>query len=135
MNSHLAAIKTRLAPLGYLTHLYSAPTVTAQYLVISGPAWDTDPEPGNTASDSFATGLLITAVTGTPEGVPIMLSRVRNQLSPGPAATHLEVPGRSAWISWTRSEFVQIDRDELIEGTNLHPAFGVDTYTLTSEPA
>ena len=36
---------------------------------------------------------------------------------------------------WERSEFVDVDPTVTIAATNKHPALGVDTYRLTSEPA
>lgn len=136
MNAHLTALKSRLARLGYLTHLYSAPTVTEQYLILSAPPWGDDLERAvSGAATSFTVEIRVKAVTGTTDGVVIMLDRVRAELSPEGVATRLTVAGRSAWIGYARSEFVDVDSDERIEGTNLHPAFGVDSYTLTSEPA
>lgn len=136
MNGHLEAIRARLAGLGYLTHLYVAPKVSEQYLILSGPGWGSDPERAiDMAAAAFEVELRVKAVTGTPDGVAIMLDRVRAELSPDGVATRLTVAGRSAWIGYARSEFIDVDRDALIEGTSLHPAFGVDSYTLTSEPA
>jgi len=136
MNQHLAALKARLAGLNYVTHLYAAPSVTDQYLILSGPGWGNDPEgPVAGATGTFEVEIRVKAVTANSDGVAIMLQRIRDELSPDSVPTRLVVAGRSAWIGWARSEFIDVDRDALIEGTNLHPAYGVDSYTLTSEPA
>lgn len=135
MINHLAALRTALAPLGYTTHLIWAAEVTSQYLVLTGPAWGNDDElPVCGLSDAFQTDVRITAVTGTPEGVGTMLTRVRALLSPARAWTRVPLADRDVWTRFERSEFITVDQDTTITGTGRHPAVGVNTYRLTSEP-
>lgn len=135
MISHLKAIQAHLASLSYLTHLIAAPEISGQYLVLGGRTWAT---PGDVPlcgrSQSLETDWRVTAVAGTPEGVGIMLDRVRGLLSPAVDWTQVPMSGRSVWVRFERSEFLAVDRDSTIVGTNRHPAYGVDTYQLMSEP-
>lgn len=123
-----------LDPSGYTTYIGRATgAVPAQYIVLEPPGWG-DPEevPAGGLTDDLYADIRIKAVAASIDGVLIMLSRVRQRLSPARQATAVNVVGRSAWIQYVRSEFVGVDRDITI-GTNQHPGFGVDTYHLTSE--
>lgn len=135
MITHLTAVKDHLASLSYLTHLVWAPTVTSQYLVLNGAGWN-QPEdlPLCGLSEVLDTDLRVTAVAGTPEGADIMLRRVRAILSPLMAITRVPLAGRDLRVRFERSEFLTVDQDQVITGTNRHPALGVDTYHLTSQP-
>lgn len=75
----------------------------------------------------------VRAVAGTPEGVEVLLRNARVALGNG-RRRDLTVSGRDASIRWERGEFIGLDPDATIPGTNRHPAVGVDTYTLTSHP-
>lgn len=136
MIEHLQAISARLASLGYATYLVYAPEVQPQYLVLSGPSWATPDElPLSTTSDDLTTDIRVKAVTGTPEGVGVMLTRIRELLSPRLAETSVPMAGRDFRLRFERSEFLEVDTDLTITGTNRHPAVGVDTYRLVSQPA
>ena len=136
MIAHLAAVKTHLGPLGYTAHLVWAPEVTGQYLVLGGRAWERPREsPLSGLTDDLDTDLRITAVTGTPEGASIMLARVRALLSPQLDETRVPMAGRDVRVRFERSEFLTVDQDQVITGTSRHPAVGVDTYRLTSQPS
>lgn len=133
---HLKAVEQALAGLQYTTSRIWADSPPAQYLVLSGRAWDSAGEAALTeVTDTVDTDLRIKAVTGTPDGVGIMLARVRGVLSPNQAASKIAMAGRSVWVQFVRSEFIDVDTDTTITGTNRHPAYGVDTYRLLSEPA
>ena len=132
MRAHLAAMQARLAPLDLPIDRWAPePHRVPPFLSLEAPSWDSDPDaPACDTSDAFWTSIRVRAVAGTPDGVAIILANVRRTL-PGV----LSVEGRAASITWTRSEFIEIDPDAIIPGTNRHPAYGVDTYTLTSQPA
>lgn len=136
MNAHLGAIRDDLSGLSYTTWLYWAPIVSGQYLVLTGKAWDRPEEiPVCGLSDTLDTEFRVKAVAGTPDGVVIMLSRIRGVLSPGLGEHRVLLVGRIVSTRFVRSEFVDVDQDTVIAGTNRHPAVGVDTYRLISEPA
>lgn len=135
MRAHLDAISTKLAPLGYVTHLFAAPEVTSQYLVLSSAAWGDALEDGLCAtSGDLDTEVRVHAVAGTPAGVEVMLRRVRGVLSPARDWTAVTVAGRSAQVRFERSEFITVDIDVTITNTDRHPGVGVDSYRLVSEP-
>ena len=131
MADHLRAIRTKMA-VAYPVDLFAAdPDRTGQWAVLEAPDWAVDPEaPIGGDLGAFATPIRLRAVTGTPEGVAIMLDAARQAL-PGPVT----VAGRVAHLTWDRSEFIDLDTDTVIPSTNRHPAYGVDTYTLHSQAA
>ena len=86
------------------------------------------------ATDALDTDVRIKAVTGTPDGVAIMLNRIRVRMSPQLLPRLVPMTGRAVWLQFVRSEFIDVDQDVIITGTNRHPAVGVDTYRLVSEP-
>ena len=138
MLAHLKAIRDRLVALNpaYRGYIVSADSNTAPpYFIVSAPGWDAG-EDVSIDSDSrgLDTDVRVMAVAGTTDGVFIMLDAARAALSPLLAPKPLAVTGRKAETQWTRSEFVDID-DSITLTTGKHPAFGVDTYHLSSEPA
>lgn len=135
MIAHLGAVRDSLAGLLYSTHLVDAPTVTAQYVVLSGPGWGKPDEmPVCGASQSMETDFRVTAVTGTAEGVGIMLQRHRDLLSPSLGEVRIPMQGRLVTVRFVRPEVIAVDRDNTVVNTNRHPCYGVETYHLTSEP-
>lgn len=136
MKTHLDAVKVALSPLGYTTHLWAAPVVSGQYLILSSRSWESGREASICGTDrSLDTEVRVTAVAGTPEGVEVMLRRVRGLLGPDDDWAHLDVPGRSAQTHFARGEFIGVDDSVKISGTDRHPGVGVDSYRLVSEPA
>lgn len=136
MKAHLDAVSAALAPLAYTTHLFAAPVVSSQYLILSSPSWGGPIEaPVASTSGSFDVDVRVKAVAGTPEGVAIMLGRVRSLLGPDNGWVRMAVSGRVAHVRFVRSEFIDVDRDVTITNTDRHPGVGVDTYRLISEPA
>ena len=135
MNEHWAAVEQLLAPLGYSVYRVFADQVSDQYVVLSSKAWDDAEEPAINTDASFATDLRLKAVAGTVNGVDIMLARIRGLLWPARQPAVLSVPGRDATVRYLRSEFIDVDQSTTVTGTNRHPAFGVDTYRITSDPA
>lgn len=136
MRAHLDALKARLSPLGYITHLYAAPTISSQYLILGG-RWRPGAEPSLCGTGrSIDTEVPITAVAGTPEGVAIMLDRVRGLLGPDDEWMPLVVAGRVAQTKFERSEGqIGYDTSVKITNTDRYPGVGVDSYRLLSEPA
>lgn len=137
MIAELGALTTALASLSYPVYVVWVPSpVPAQYVVLGGRGWESpDDLPLCSTSGTLDTDVRIKAVTGTPEGVFTMLARIRGVLSPNLTETTLPLTGRSVSIRFVRSEFVDVDTDTTITGTNRHPAFGVDTYHITSQPS
>jgi len=135
MLAHLQAIESLWSSLGYTIHRWTASTITEQYVVLSASGWGVDPErPVSGLSESFSAEVRVMAVAATCDGASIMLGRMR-ALAPSRAPKKLTVAGRSATIQFVRSEFLDVDRSTVIAGTSLNPAYGVDTYLLTSDPA
>lgn len=135
MLTHLQAIESLWSSLGYTIHRWTAPAVTEQYVVLSAPGWGGDPERSVAGlSESFAAEVRVMAVAATCDGVAIMLGRMR-ALAPSRAPKKLTVASRAASLQFVRSEFLDVDRSTVIAGTSLNPAYGVDTYLLTSDPA
>ena len=138
MRAELNAVKARLVALDpkYRGFLVAADANTAPpYWIIDAPGLGVgedvsiDAETRGVDSD-----FRVKAVAGTVDGVFIMLDAARAVLSPVLAPAPLEVAGRFAETRWVRSEFVDVD-DSITLMSGKHPAFGVDTYHLSSEPA
>lgn len=136
MRAHLDALKAALSPLGYATHLWAAPDVTPQYLILSSRSWESSREASVCGTDrSLDTEVRVTAVAGTPEGVEVMLRRVRGLLGPDEEWVRVPLAGRHAQTHFARGEFIGVDDSVKITGTDRHPGVGVDSYRLVSEPA
>lgn len=135
MKAHLDAIDARLTATAP-THLIWA-TGAHPYYVLTSPAYSpTDERSVADETDGAIDALVrVKAVTGTADGVLRMLDLARDELSPNLEATPLTVAGRSATIRFVRSEFVDVDQDVTITGTDRHPFVGVDTYRIVSQPA
>lgn len=135
MLAHLQGVEALWTSLGYTMHRFTAPTTSGQYVVLSAPGWGADPEAAvSQLSESFAAEVRVTAVAPTVDGVAIMLGRLRGLVA-NRAPVRVTVSGRVAWLQFVRSEVIDVDRSTVAPGTTLSPAFGVDTYLLTSEPA
>lgn len=134
MIAQLNAVKAVTGAL-YETHLIYAVAPAAQYVVIEAPAWG-DPEEGavSGADESVSADIRVKAVGPTTDSVLIMLAALRDALCPDRIPNRIAMAGNALWLRWTRSEFVAVDRDVFSPATNQHPAYGVDTYHLTSEP-
>lgn len=136
MKDHLSAIRDLIPAHGVPVDLWAPePDRDPPFLSVEAPSWAPDPSACICGRPhAMETPIRLRAVAGTPEGVAVMLRNARLALGDG-APTPLGVPGRrKVWLRWERSEFVGLDPDATIPGTNRHPAVGVDTYTLHSEP-
>jgi hypothetical protein len=134
MIEHLTAIQAALASLGYPTHRIYAAKPAAQYLVLGGRAWDGTGEPALAGPvRDIETDLRVTAVAGTPDGVAIMLRRVRDVLSPGGVWHRVPMTGWRLDTRFLRSEFIDVDTSTTNAASGLHPAFGVDSYQLAAQ--
>lgn len=131
MHDHLDAIRTKLGA-SYPVDLWQpSPGRVPQFGVIEAPAWASDPDaPIGETSSAFEVEVRFRAVAGTPQGVAIMLAAARAAI-PG----SVTVSGRAVTARWARSEFIMLDLDVIIPATNRHPAYGVDSYTIHSQPA
>lgn len=133
MIGELDAIMDALLDLGWPVHYVDAPAKpdTLPYLVLGsssgrmyGPALCAD----LTDLDDL---LRVMVVHHNPTAVVVAQGQVRAVLH----NTHPPVAGRSVTVRLLGSEPVAVDRDMTIPVTNLHPAYGVDIYRLTSVPA
>jgi len=133
-NLHLKAVQAELDSLGYPVAVgFAEPG--GQYAVLTAPAWGSPEEQQLAGGDqTLDIDVRVKAVTGTVDGVAIMLRDIRALLSPSLLPHRLPTDGWETWIRWERSEFVDVDESTTLPGTNRHPAFGVETYRLTSEP-
>lgn len=135
MLAHLEAMEAVVASLGYATYRVRAdgPTLPAQYVIFGSASDGLGDEPSLClAGADLDVDVRVTAVAPTTDGVLIMLPRLHAALAPGRIPAALSVSGRSAWLRWLRAEVVDVDTSITDPATNLHPAFGVDTYHLTS---
>lgn len=129
MKAHLEAIRAKLAA-GYPVDLFTPESGrTGQYASVEAPAWADDPDHELCPSAAFQTDVRIRAVNLRGDAVAQMLSAIRRKIE-GP----LTVPGRHAVLVWIRSEFIAIDDTVTDPTTSRHPAYGVDTYLLASQP-
>lgn len=128
MKTYLDAIA---ALIPYTSHLWSAETPGAgQYAVLWTPPHSADEDEALIRGTSFTAPLRVTAVAGTLAGVDIMLGVIRGLLDTHTAS----VAGRHVLLTWERSEAIDLDRTVTDPTTTRHPAFGVDTYTIHSQP-
>lgn len=146
MIAELAAIKAHLAlmPNPVPVHLFEATgstetTVPAQVpYVVLGAAGGLMPEhmpvAGVDLSREF--DLRLTSVAGVADAPPKVATRVREYLSPAYGVTRVPMAGRVLDVFYLRTEVAsKVDRDVFVAGTNRHPAYGVDTYHVVSQPA
>lgn len=138
MLAHMQALSASLEPLGYPVYRIYAPSdalSSLPYLILESGAWGEAIDlPVCGASDSLHDRLRVKAVAANPDAVMTVLGRVRSLWSPSRTWTTIPMSGRLAQIQFTRSEAVYVDRDVTLPGTNRHPALGVDSYTLDSQP-
>lgn len=128
MKTTLAAIATLLP---YTCHLWAAETPGAgQYVVLWSPPHSADEDEALIRGTAYTAPLRLTAVAGTLDGVQVMLDRIRGLLDTHTAT----VTGRHVLLTWERSEAIDLDRTVTDPTTTRHPAFGVDTYTIHSQP-
>lgn len=130
MTAHLAAIAAKLAVTYPVDLFASDPGRTGQWMVVEAPPGSSDADAPLEDCGAFEVEVRIRAVTGTPTGVALMLDHARETL-PGPIA----VAGRVAEVRWESSEFIDLDTNVTNPNTNRHPAVGLDSYVLTSQPA
>lgn len=129
MADHLRAIRAKM-PSGTPVDIFAPdPGRQPPFLSLEAPPWGDDPDSPLTDCQAIQVDVRVRACAGTPEGVAILLDQARASI-PG----LLTVPGRRAEVAWERSEFIAPDRDSTIPATGRHPAVGVDTYSLTSQP-
>jgi len=134
--AHLKAIAARLGTPDVPCHVVRAPMeATPPYRVVGLPGWDAGEIALCGSSVSLSADVRVTSTAGLPEGAAILADAAKADLSPAGVETPLAVPGRRASLSWVRCEALDVDTSVTIPESNRHPAYQVDTYTLTSEPA
>lgn len=134
MIAHLEAIRARLGTSTPVDLWAPEPGRVPPFYVIEAPAWA--PDPGMAVDGvphMIETDVRVKAVAGTPTGAAILLRNARKALGDGQAIP-LAVPDRVVTVTWTRAEFISLDPDSTIPSTDRHPAVGVDTYAVTSQP-
>ena len=114
--------------LGYQVYDTDVPeTPKLPYIVAwGGTANPHSEQPVSSRADGVSDRVGVTCAAGTPEGARIVHQRVRHLLQPGGFPT--EVGGFLVKIR--DHQAVQVDRDETITGTNRHPAYAVDIYSV-----
>lgn len=135
MRAHLDAIRTAIGAACPVDLWSPEPDRLPPFYSVEAPSWGADPAMAiDGVPHLIETPVRLRAVAGTPDGVEVLLSNARVALGNG-AAFPLTVSGRNAEVRWERAEFVGLDTDATIPDTNRHPAVGVDTYILTSQPS
>lgn len=135
MRAHLDAIRAKIASPNPVDLWAPSPDRLPPFLSIEAPSWGSDEAMAvDGLPHQVEVPVRLRAVAGTPDGVAVLLSHARLALGNG-ATIPLTVAGRRAEIRWERAEFIGIDTDATIPDTNRHPAVGVDTYILTSQPS
>ena len=136
MKAHLDAVKARVESLGVATFIGWAYDPPARYVILGPVTWDGSDElplcgPEDVLDETFR----VKAVAGTTvDGALILLGLIRDELSPGLRWEPLYVPGRAAEVKFWRFERAAVDQSTTTTSTDRHPAFGVDTYRLMSQP-
>lgn len=83
--------------------------------------------------DDISATLGVTSVAATPAGVLTAQADGRALIAPNGAGELVTASWR-VWLRLFDSRPVDVDRQETVAGTDLHPAFGVDLYRLTATP-
>lgn len=136
MLAEFAAVKAALGSLGVDVHdtealpVYPKTALTFPYVVLWGSNGTASAESLAGASD-LSDRLGVTVVAGAAAGVRDLTQDVRAVLDGG----EWSITGRHVETHLWDSRAIQVDTDVTIPGTNTHPAYGVDIYTLTSVPA
>jgi len=134
VRAHLDAIRTKIASPNPVDLWAPSPDRLPPFLSLEAPSWGSDPAMSVCGvPHQIETQVRLRAVAGTPDGVEVLLRSARVALGDG-ATVPLTVAGRTSEIRWERAEFIGVDTDATIPDTNRHPAVGVDTYILTSQP-
>lgn len=135
MRAELKAVKAALEAAGTTTYIGWSDRVSPPYFVLTGPGWDAHELALSDDKDTLDAEFRVKAVGGNADAVYALLAKARGVLSPGFAEAPLTVTGRVARTKWVRSEFVDIDDSVTITDSNQHPAVGVDSYRVVSQPA
>ena len=115
----------------YTVYNWAAEVPSAdQYVVLWAPPHSADEDEALIRGTAFSSPLRVTAVAGTLDGVQIMLDKIRGLIDKHTAS----VTGRHVLLTWERSEALDLDRTVTNPTTTRHPAYGVDTYTIHSQP-
>lgn len=131
MKAHLDAIGEALRALDYPAHPFAPPTgsLPPYYWLESGTG-GTDPDVDlSDESTAFSMHVRVRSVSSTALGAAIMLDRAKGVLH----KRHLHAPGRLLHLRWLRTEVV-LEDDDFDPRLNQRVGWGVDTYTLTSQP-
>lgn len=134
MDEIAAAVLALLSPIRP-AYFVTVPTGhPSAYFTVWGSGGAPDERVLSGDADGLSTTLGVTSVAATPEGVLTIQRQARAVLSPNGGSVQLVTPAWLAWLRLSDSRPVDVDRDATIEGTDLHPAFGVDVYTVTATP-
>lgn len=104
------------------------------YYLLWGPGGAPgDDRPLSSDLDDISLVLGVTSAAASPEGVLTVQRAGRALIAPN-GAGELETATWHVWLRLFDSRPVEVDRQETVDGTTLHPAFGVDLYRLTATP-
>lgn len=135
MIEHLRSLRDVTSSL-WPSFVYQAPLESPTQILVWQGASGAGPAELAVCADgaSFEADVRLLARAELGEAVSIMLGRCRAVLAPGVRPAMFEVAGRYATVRWVRSEFVMPDRDVTVPGTNRNPFYGIDTYSISSQP-
>jgi hypothetical protein len=132
IREHYEAVKA-LIPSRFAVYLFDTPSRPAfPYVVLWGDAGLEGSESLDSTPSDLTINLRATCVGANYESCLVVLAGVRRALNRAVPS----VPGRK--VHEMRQEpllDIGPDRDITVPGTNTHPIFAVDGYTLQSEPA
>lgn len=136
MIEHLRVLRDRITALGIPAHIGDVPpAVDFPYASITAPGWGApDDMPLSATSAGFDVPVRVLVADTTESNVYVRLAAIRGDLSPDLGWTRVDVPGRSAWVRYARSEGVVTDRSAAQVAANRYPGVGTDTYDLSSQP-
>lgn len=134
MKAHVDAIKALLAPLSY--GIYFVDVTVDNPAIPYNLIWCSSGVPFDDSlcgsGSDLSERVNITSVAGTTEGVLILQALVRGVLAgkiPTVTGRHVEP------LKLIESQPIAVDRAVTLTDPNRHPAYGVDTYRLSSTPA
>lgn len=126
----MAAVKTALEAAGLTVYDTTVPVVPVLPYVL---LWGTNGLPSTEALSGpvdVSDRLGVTMVAGSADGVRQVAALVRPVLDAGEWTT----VGRHVETHLWDSQAITTDTDVVIPNTSVHPAYGVDVYTLHSVP-
>lgn len=134
MDEIIAALKAMLAG-KHPAHFVDVPDnrTFPYYLLWASGGVPGEDRPQSNDLDDIATTLGVTTVAASAEGVLTAQRDGRALVAPA-GSGEFETSTWHVWLRLFDSRPVDVDRQDTVDGTDLHPAFGVDLYRLTATP-